>query len=73
MLLAQPPMPDRSEVKGQRKYSPWSSRFGVGSGGNDPTPEAFIVWKQWRKPRQTQGCTASNEEEEENHSVRDAD
>jgi hypothetical protein len=37
----------------------------VERGDNDHTPEKIAVTKPWRRPRPTQGCGASNEEEEE--------
>jgi hypothetical protein len=39
--------------------------LGIGSRANDPIPGKFPVIKLWRKPRTTQGCSASKEEEEE--------
>jgi hypothetical protein len=33
------------------KYSPWSSRLGVGHETNDPTSEKFTGMKPWRRPR----------------------
>jgi hypothetical protein len=41
-----------------------SSRLGVGRGAKDPSQEKFTVTKLWRRPRPTQGCSASKEEEE---------
>jgi hypothetical protein len=60
-------MPDRSKGRGQKKCSPWSSRLGVGRGAHDPTPEKFTVTIPWRRPRPTQGSSASKEEEEEEY------
>jgi hypothetical protein len=54
-------MSDSSKGRGQTKYSPWSSRFGVGRGANDLTPKNYIVRKLWRS-RATQGCSAIEEE-----------
>lgn len=61
-LLVAPPMPERSEGGVQMKCSPWSSKLGVGCGANDPTPGKFTVAKPWRRPKPTQGCSASTEE-----------
>jgi hypothetical protein len=35
----------------------------LGVGANDSTPEKFTVTKPWRRPRPTQDCSASKEEE----------
>jgi hypothetical protein len=64
-------MPDRSNGRGQTKCNPWSSKLGVGRGDNDPTPGKFTVKKPsgtsgegpWMRPKLTQGCSASKEEE----------
>jgi hypothetical protein len=37
----------------------------VGREANDPTKEKFTVTKLWRRPRPTQGCNVSKEEERE--------
>jgi hypothetical protein len=60
-------MPDRSKGRVRRSVVPssWSYKLGIGSIVNDPIPEKFPVTKPWRKPRPTQGCSASKEEEEE--------
>jgi hypothetical protein len=55
-------MPDRSEGRGQAKCSFWSSTLGVGHGADNPTLEESTVTKPWRKPRPTQGCSASKKE-----------
>jgi hypothetical protein len=36
-------MPDRSKDMGQTKCIPWSSRFGVGCGSKEPTPENLLL------------------------------
>jgi hypothetical protein len=38
-------MPDRSKGRGQTKYIPWSSRLGVRSVANNPTPDKSTVRK----------------------------
>jgi hypothetical protein len=63
-ILVEPPMPDRSKSRGQMKCNAWSSRFEVGYRASEPTPEKFTVTKSWRRPRPTQGCSISKEEEE---------
>jgi hypothetical protein len=60
-------MSDRSKCRGQTKCSPWSSRLGVGSGANDHASEKFAVTNPWRRPRPTQGCSASEEEDIERY------
>jgi hypothetical protein len=40
--------------------------LGFRRGANDTTPENFTVRKPWRRPRPTQSCSASEEEEETN-------
>jgi hypothetical protein len=44
-LLVAPPTPDKSKGRDQTKYSPWSSRLGVGRGANDPNQEKFTLTK----------------------------
>jgi hypothetical protein len=39
--------------------------LGVGRGTKDRTPEKYTDTKSWRRPRPTQGCSATKEEEEE--------
>jgi hypothetical protein len=56
-------MPDRSKSRGLMKCSPWSTRFGVRHGANDPTLKKFTVTKPCRMPRPTHGCSARKEEE----------
>jgi hypothetical protein len=36
-------MPESTKGRVQKKCSPWSSRFGVGRGANDPKTEKFTV------------------------------
>jgi hypothetical protein len=55
-------MPDMSKGRGQTKCSSWSSRLGTEREVNDNTLGKFIVTKPWRRPRSTQGCSASKEE-----------
>jgi hypothetical protein len=38
-------MPERSNGKGLKKSSPWSSRLGVGSGTNGPDLETLLLKK----------------------------
>jgi hypothetical protein len=38
-------MPDMSKGRCQMKCSPWSSRFGVGRGANDLTPEIIYCYE----------------------------
>jgi hypothetical protein len=61
-LLVEPPMPDRSKSRIPTKCSPWSSRFGVGHGADDSTPEKGAVTKPWKAPRPTRSCSASKED-----------
>jgi hypothetical protein len=56
-------IPDSSKGKGQTKCSLWSSRLGVGRWAYYPTPEKLTVTKPRRRPRSTQGCSGSEEEE----------
>jgi hypothetical protein len=59
-------MPERLKGRGQTKCRPCSSRSGVGHGANR-IPEKFTVTKPspWRRPKPSQGYSASKEEEEE--------
>lgn len=68
-LLVEPPKPSRSEGKSQTKCSPWSLRWEIWRGANDPTPEKFTVSKQRRRPRPKQGCGARKEEEEKGYII----
>jgi hypothetical protein len=43
VLLVETPMPDRTMYMGQTKYSPRSSRLGVGRGANGLTSEKFTM------------------------------
>jgi hypothetical protein len=63
-FLLRPSMPGRSQGRGQTKCSPWSSSMRVGRGANNPTPKNLMILNLWRRPRPTQGCSASKEEEE---------
>jgi hypothetical protein len=44
-------------------------QVGVGSENDDPTPEKYTVAKPWERPRPTQDCSASKEEEKEEESA----
>jgi hypothetical protein len=44
--------------------------LGVERGANDQTPKQFTVTKAWRRPRSTQGFSASKEEEKEDYTNR---
>jgi hypothetical protein len=44
MLVVGPPTPDRSKGRGQMKYTPWFSRFRVGLGNNNRTPEIIYYY-----------------------------
>jgi hypothetical protein len=41
----------------------------VGRVANDTTPKKFTVTKPWRKPTPTQGCSASEDDEEEKYNI----
>jgi hypothetical protein len=58
--MVESPRPDRSKGRDRRKSSSWCSRLAVGRETNDPTPEKFT--EPWRRPRPTQGCSASKAE-----------
>jgi hypothetical protein len=60
-------MPDRAKDMGQMKRSPWFSMLGFVRGVNDPTTGKITFAKPWRRPKPTQGCIASKEEEEVVH------
>jgi hypothetical protein len=55
-LPVEPLIPDTSTGRCQMKCSPWSSRFRVGRGANDTTPEQLTATKPSKTPRPTQGC-----------------
>jgi hypothetical protein len=44
-------MPGMSKGRRQTKRSPWSFRFGIGRGANDPTPEKCTATKPPEKKK----------------------
>jgi hypothetical protein len=55
-------MSDRSQGRGQTKFSPWSSKLGVGYGANNCYDTSREPTRgPCRKPIPTQGCSASKQ------------
>jgi hypothetical protein len=64
-------MPDRTKVRGQTKWNPWASMFGVGCGAETPSQKinCYETSRAYgggllRRRRPTQGCGVSTEGEE---------
>jgi hypothetical protein len=58
-------MPGHQRVGARRSVVPGLPAWGLGVELTTAPPVKFTATKPWRRPRPTQGCSASKEEEEE--------
>jgi hypothetical protein len=55
-------MLDRSKGRGQMNCSPWSFRFGIGRGANNPTLKRLLLRNHGGDEDPTQDCSAMKED-----------